>query len=316
MDEFGRIDRFLSHFHRLRAPRGPGDDCAVLAPSRGQLCLTTDALVEGVHFTRPAFSPQDIGHKALASNLSDLAAMGAHPAWMLCALGLPDDFSVAELEALADGMAALANAHGVDLLGGNVTKSPVLSVTLTLGGVVLPGHHPLLRSGAKPGDVLYLSGGVGDAARGYQVLARKKKPAAWQAPLLEAQRRPLPHLALGEAIAPYASACIDISDGLVQDLGHLCRASHVAAELDSGRLPLSDALLKDAGSREAALHDALAGGEDYVLLFTVPAPKQAKLLRTLAAAGLGAVPVGRVVKGKGVKVDGKPWTGKGGFQHF
>jgi len=148
--EFKLIDTFVRALPHARAPRGPGDDCAVLP---GGLCVTTDALVDSVHFTRPAFSLEDIGHKALATNLSDLAAMGAKPAWWLCALGLPTGFT--DVAALARGMRPLARRYGLTLIGGNVTRSPVLSLTLTLAGVA---KRPLLRSGARAGDLVYVGG--------------------------------------------------------------------------------------------------------------------------------------------------------------
>jgi len=132
--EFSLIERFLAFFPRARVPVGPGDDCAVLAPTRGALCVTTDAVVEGVHFTRAWFSPEDIGHKALAVNLSDLAAMGATPRWFLCALALPRDFPERELRGLARGMSALAREHRIALVGGNFTSARELSITLTAAG--------------------------------------------------------------------------------------------------------------------------------------------------------------------------------------
>ena len=146
MNEFERIARFTEAFEVLPAPFGPGDDCAVLPPSRQQV-VTTDAVVEGVHFRRRTFSMADVGHKALAVNLSDLAAMGAVPTWFVCALGVPDDVSPQDLRALARGMSALAKVHGIRLVGGNVTGALQLSVTITAAGEV---ETPLLRSGGRP----------------------------------------------------------------------------------------------------------------------------------------------------------------------
>ncbi len=222
--EFEHIDAFVAQFERVAAPFGPGDDAAVLEGS----CVTVDALVENVHFTRPAFSLEDIGHKALAVNLSDLAAMGAKPTWALCALGLPPAVREADLRSLGRGMAALARVHGVRLIGGNVTSSPVLTLTVTVAGAL--GKKPLLRSGAKAGDELFVSGPLGLASAGLEVLTRR---AEGFERLTSAQRRPVPHVAWARAAAPFASAGIDVSDGLLQDLGHVAKASKVAIDVDN-----------------------------------------------------------------------------------
>ncbi|MDP1827255.1 MAG: thiamine-phosphate kinase [Archangium sp.] len=307
MDEFGLIDTFVSQFDVAPPPRGPGDDCAVL-PKQGPSCVTTDALVEGVHFTRGTFSMPDVGHKALAVNLSDLAAMGARPAWFTVALGLPGWATARDVKKLGGGMARLAKLHRVELIGGNVTRADQLSLTLTLSGA-LEGP-PLLRSGAKPGDALYLSGPVGDAALGLSLLGTNSGASS---PLVDAQRRPVPHVAFGRFARRHCSAGIDVSDGLAQDLGHLCRASGVAAELDSAALPMSEALLDAAGSRKAAQPYALRGGEDYVLLVAVRDPPAFE--RALTRAGFEAWRIGTLRKGSGVNLDGVRLTGRLGFTH-
>ena len=300
MDEFGLIDTFVSQFDVAPPPRGPGDDCAVL-PKQGPSCITTDAVVEGVHFTRRTFSLEDIGHKALAVNLSDLAAMGARPRWFTVALGLPDDVSAGDLKRIGAGMSALARTHRVELIGGNVTRSLQLSLTLTLSGAL--DGKPLLRSGGKAGDALYLSGPVGDAAAALSGASE----------LTRAQRRPTPHLAFGQFARRHCSAGIDVSDGLAQDLGHVCRASGVGADLASGALPLSDALLAFAGSRKAALPFALTGGEDYVLLVAVRRP--ASFEAAMARAGFSAHRIGSLRRGSGVSLDGTRLRGRLGFMH-
>lgn len=308
MNEFERIETFVAQFDRVPAPFGPGDDAAVL-PAAGRSCVTTDAVVEGVHFTRATSSLQDIGHKALAVNLSDLAAMGAAPSWAVCALGLPEGFSAEELRALGRGMAALARVHGVALVGGNVTASAVLTVTLTVAGTV---QKPMLRSGARPHDAVYLSGPLGLASAGLRVLG-KKHPLGHER-LVEAQRRPQPHLAWAQVAARYASAGIDISDGLAQDLGHLALASGVRIELETSLIALDAALTAWAGSRAEAYEHALTGGEDYVLVVTVPAPR----VKAFEAAmkGFECTRIGVAASGQGVQVDGKVWRRRGGFQHF
>lgn len=280
--EFGLIDAFVAALPHPRAPRGPGDDAAVL----GRLCVTTDAVVEGVHFRRPFFSLEDVGHKALAVNLSDLAAMGARPTWWLCALGLPKGFTRAQLAALARGMRPLAREHRLQLVGGNVTSSPVLTVTLTVAG---EARRPLLRSGARPGDLLFVSGTLGGAAAGL-----KKASAA------RAQKRPVPQVRLGRAAARWASAGVDVSDGLLADLGHLCAASRVGAALDGASIPRHPA---------ATLSQALTGGEDYQLLLAVP-PRHAR-----AARALGLSRIGALIRRRGVWLDGARVPEKG-FDHF
>ena len=299
MDEFGLIDSFVAQFKVAPSPRGPGDDCAVL-PRQGRSCVTTDALIEGVHFTRQ-FTFEDIGHKALAVNLSDLAAMGAQPTWFTVALGLPEDVTATDLKKLGRGMAALAKAHDAELVGGNITRSKQLSVTITASGAL--DGPPLLRSGARPGDALYVSGPLGNAAAGLEGIN----------PLTPAQRRPTPHLAFGQRARRLCSAAIDVSDGLAQDLSHLCRASGVAAELESDAIPLSDALLAFAGSRDAALPYALTGGEDYVLVVAVRRPRAFEA--AMARAGFAAEHIGWLRSGAGIKLDGVPMRGRLGFKH-
>ena len=279
MGEFELIDAFVRALPHAKSPRGPGDDAAVL----GRLCVTTDALVEGVHFRRPAFSLEDVGWKALATNLSDLAAMGASPRWWLCALGLPRGFSRGDALKLARGMRPLARRYGLMLAGGNVTRSPVLSVTLTVVGETA---RPLLRSGAKAGDFVYVAGVLGEAA---DLRSR-------------AQRRPVPLVEEGLLAARFASAGIDVSDGLLQDLGHLLAASGVGAELDSAALPARN------------LKRALYGGEDYALLLAVPARKAAALER----AWKGRVPlacIGAFTRKRALLLDGRAVKARG-FDHL
>lgn len=300
MDEFGLIDSFVRQFDVAPSPGGPGDDCAVLG-AQGPSCVTTDAVVEGVHFTRRAFSMEDVGHKALAVNLSDLAAMGARPGWFTVALGVPEDVTARDLVTLGRGMSALARLHGARLVGGNVTKALQLSVTITLSGLL--DGPPMLRSGGAPGDVLYLSGAVGDAAGGLTF------PRA----LGRAQRRPAPQLAFGQRARAFATAAIDVSDGLAQDLGHLCAASGVGAALSSAAIPLSEALVRAAGSRAAALELGLRGGEDYALLVAVRSP--GRFEAKMQGEGFAVHRIGALTKAKGLRLDGARLQGKLGWMH-
>ena len=301
MNEFDLIARFVSCFDVAPTPRGPGDDCAVL-PAQPASCVTTDAVVEGVHFTRPAFSLEDVGHKALAVNLSDLAAMGAEPAWFTVALGVPADVAERDVVALGRGMSALAKLHRIELLGGNVTAARQLSVTITASGKL--DARPLLRSGARAGDLLFVSGPLGDAAGGLLAMRRNKRAPEVRA----AQKRPTPHVAFGRAIRHLASACIDVSDGLLQDLSHLCAASNVGAELQREQVPVSEALQAFAG--DEALELALRGGEDYVLLFAAP-PRHRE-----AVLALGGLEIGALTAAPGLRVDGTAVTGRLGHQHL
>ncbi|HZA51980.1 MAG TPA: thiamine-phosphate kinase, partial [Myxococcaceae bacterium] len=245
--EFARIGRFSRFFSVARVPVGIGDDCAVLRPRPGwDLCVTTDALVEGVHFTREHFSLADVGHKALAVNLSDLAAMGARPAWFLCALELPAWVDDRRLDGLARGMSALAREHRIALVGGNLSRARSLSVTLTAVGEV-PRGGALRRAGGRAGDRLYVSGRLGDARLGLALLAKGLRGQA-----RARQLRPTPRIALGLVARRFASAAIDVSDGLAQDAGHLAAASGVRALLQVNRLPIGAELERHAGQGASA----------------------------------------------------------------
>jgi thiamine-monophosphate kinase len=271
--EFELIGRFTRSFTNGEGVRvGIGDDAAVLRPPAGEdLVATVDAVVEGIHFTG-RFSPGEIGWKALAVNLSDLAAMGARPLWALVALATPRAANAARLGGIGRGIAACARRHGVAVVGGNVTAARELSVTVTVVGSVRRGRA-LLRGGGRPGDLLVVSGTLGDAALG----VRAGAPAA----LRDRQRRPRPRLALGAAAAGIARAAIDLSDGLLQDLGHLCEASGVGARVEADRLPLSGAYRRAVRGRRDPLAGALSGGEDYELLLAVP-PARLGALRAAA----------------------------------
>ncbi len=313
--EFELIERYLS---RLGAQRddvvlGVGDDAALLRPPPGlELVLATDTIVEGEHF--PAgMAPADIGHRVLAVNLSDLAAMGAEPAWALLALTL----SRADPEWMrefASGLHEIARQHGVALVGGDTTAGP-FTATVAIAGFVPPGQA-LRRSGARPGDEIWVSGTPGDAAAGLQVLlGQLDAPADVLEPLQQKFRRPEPRIGLGLVLRGIASACIDISDGLAGDLGKLCAASGVGGDIDSTLLPRS-AAMRGAMDPEAARRVALAGGDDYELLFTLPPGTDAAALER--AAGVAITRIGLVVEGTGVAVDGEPVEREigHGFDHF
>lgn len=303
---------------------GSGDDAALLAPPPGQeLAVCTDTLVEGVHFA-PATEPADIGWRALAVNLSDLAAMGATPAWALLALTLPAA-DPAWVDAFATGFGELAARHGIALVGGDTTRG-ALAVTVTALGFV-PVGQALRRAGARAGDLVCVTGSLGDAAAGLRSLAADDPAAARLAALPAVQRkylqarllRPEPRLGAGTTLRGSASACIDVSDGLLADLGHIARASGVGIEINADALPASPALQAAFPATERSALQA-AGGEDFELAFTVAAADAAAVLGVLAREGPGATPIGHVQEGSGVRlVDGQGRAvelPRQGWEHF
>ena len=255
---------------------GPGDDAAVIEPGRRtRLVVTTDALVEHVHFSRAWCSPADIGHKALAVNLSDLAAMGAVPRWALVSLALPPDLDVDAAEALMSGLAEHARSHGVSVAGGNLTRSPQgLVVDITAGGEVSPRKW-LLRSGGRPGDDLWVSGRLGGARAGLEMFESGRNPdgdAGAEACGLR-HRRPAPRVRLGIALARAgaARAAMDLSDGLADAVCQLATASGCGARVNADSVPVEPGARAwwTSTGRESVL-EAIRGGEDYELLFAVP----------------------------------------------
>jgi len=313
--EFELIDRFLT---RLGAQRddvllGVGDDAALVRPPPGlELALAADAIVEGVHFP-VGLAAADVGHRVLAINLSDMAAMGAEPAWALLTLTLPEG-SADWVRAFAAGLHELARLHGVALVGGDTTSGP-LTASVTIAGFV-PAGQALRRTGAGPGDEIWISGTPGDAAAGLAALKGSlDAPADILAPLVERFRRPSPRVALGLVLRGVARACIDLSDGLCADLGKLCAASGVAAAVDSTLLPRS-AALRAAMDPEASRQLVLGGGDDYELLFALPPGVDAGSLAR--SAGVALTRIGTFRRGAGVTVDGEvPDRDLAhGFDHF
>jgi len=316
--EFRRIDLFTRPFEEdgVGVVAGPGDDCALTSPRPGTLLVSkVDELVEGVHFG-PAFRPEEIGHKALAVALSDLGAAGAIPRWFLVALGLPDRIDDRFLARMAKGMAALASRCRVTLIGGNLSRAGELSLAVTTLGEVRP-EAALRRSGAEPGDELWITGTLGGAALGLRLLAAGRPRRI--TPALRAQLTPEPRLAIGAIAGRYARAAIDVSDGLLQDLGHLCDRSGVGARVDAAAIPLSRELLRRAGGD--ALRLALTGGEDYELLFAVPRAKAASFRRAADRAGVPFTRIGAIEAGGGIRVvgpDGRelPLPARRGWDHW
>jgi thiamine-monophosphate kinase len=304
LGEFDLIARYFSDL----GPKpkelllGIGDDCALIRPPPGMdLAISMDTLVEGRHFL-PEVDPRALGHKALAVNLSDLAAMGASPALATLSLTLPDldgaRITPAWLAAFAQGLGELATATGTALIGGDTTRGP-LSICIQVQGWLKQGTG-LRRSGAQPGDLIYVSGPLGQAALGLKLrLGHWQASPAMARPLFEALDWPQPRLALGQAALHLASSAIDISDGLGADLGHICRASGLGANIEAARLPLSPALKLWL----AQTHDwsvILGGGDDYELCLCCP-PTQSPALEAAAIRLKQPLTcIGRIVEGSGL----------------
>src|SRR5215472_5246683 len=298
--EFELIARFFTGLGTRRADvtLGVGDDAALLTvPPGHELVVTVDGIAEGVDFLSDTRA-SDVGHRALAVNLSDLAAMGAAPAWATLSLTVPAA-DEAWLEDFAQGLDALARSHGTELVGGDLARGPRAAVIQALG--VVPTGQALRRSGARAGDLVYVTGWPGDAAAGLAILeGRLAASGASRSWLIERFLRPEPRVAFGQRLRGLASACIDVSDGLAQDLTQLARASGVGAVLDAEALPLSRALHALCGE-ERARRLALCGGDDYELLFTVP-PAGRGALAALAHSAPACHCIGEIVHGSGVRV--------------
>lgn len=297
--EFELIERYFKA-HQANRPDvvlGVGDDCALLAPAEDQLiAVSTDTLVSGVHFFAD-MPPEDLGYKAVVANLSDLAAMGASPSWMSLALTLPE-VDESWLEGFSAGLFKAADYYGIQLVGGDTTRGP-LSLTITVQGQV-PKNKQLIRSGAKPGDWIYVTGPLGGAALALEVLYGRVEADAPQTELLlQSFYRPTPRLLAGQALRSLASAAIDISDGLATDLGHLASRSGCRAVVDLAQLPMHP-LLGELVDGDRALRLALAGGEDYELCFTVPMESRGVLETTLAHTGAKHLCIGQMQGGEGV----------------
>lgn len=287
--------------------QGIGDDAAVLETPPGVELVTTDMLVERVHFLRDKITPRQLGSKAIAVNLSDIAAMGGTPRDALVSIAVPPGVEVEELDGIYEGMKELAHRHGVGLLGGDTTAS---AQDLCLSVVVLgfaDRRHVLLRSGARVGDRLLVTGTLGDARCGLEVLlGRLTLPEPLAEPLVRAHLEPELYLEEGRILASSgaAHAAIDLSDGLSSDLGHICRASSVGAVVEAASLPISDGVRAAAAALAGdPVAMALAGGEDYRLLATADPSRVASVVREVASrTGRRLYDVGEIVAGQGVRL--------------
>ena len=324
--EFGLIERIHARAGRSSYPVviGIGDDASVLdVGSHNQAVTTTDMLIEGVHFLRDAIDPFDLGFKSHAVNLSDIAAMGAVPAQSFLSFGLPPDMDVETIDIFMDGFMEVG--EGVPLSGGDTVSSPegwVISVTVI--GLAPSGRVPR-RDAAMPGDSIWLCGPVGDSAAGLSILLGRSERVNDQNTqfLIQRHNRPLPQVRMGRILleAGISHCAIDVSDGLLQDLGYICESSKVGAELDREQIPLSAPIRELASANKTDPYAwALRGGEDYSLLFTVKPEKEKKLLDVLERQEIEAVPIGKIVPATGIRVfseGAEVETGPdGGFDHF
>ncbi len=302
------------------------DDCATIrAPEGHELVVTTDALVEGVHFL-PGESADAIGWKALAVNVSDLAAKGAMPLAYVMGLALPEAPRAEWMHALAGGLARAQQSFAITLAGGDTDRTPGhLGLSITAFGTI-PAGRMVRRNGARPGDRLYVSGTIGDAALGLRLLREPSLAAAWGLDetqalhLLDRLRYPSPPVALAGVVADLASAAMDISDGLAKDLGRLCRASGAGAVVERDKLPVSQAARQVLARRGATVAELVSGGEDYEILLAVKAARCAALEDAARAAGAPCTMIGQICAGSGISLidsAGRPIPlGRQGWDHF
>ena len=327
LGEFEIIARYFAPLATDAAALALRDDAAVLRPPEShEIVLSCDTIVEGVHFLRDD-PPESIGHKALAVNLSDLAAKGARPYVYLLALALPGEPSPSWLEAFASGLRALQSEAGIALAGGDTTRIPgPLSITITALGLV-PQGHAVLRRGAKQGDRLYVTGTIGDAYLGLRVLKEPALARAWgftqedHAHVVERYRRPRPHSELAVTLRNFAQGAIDVSDGLIGDIGKLASVSHVGAVIEAELVPFSPAAEKALARDPGLLAALLTAGDDYEIVAAVPKGSGAAFVAEADGKGVPVTEIGRLEAVEtGLLVlgpDGKALTlDRSGYAHF
>ncbi len=318
MKEFELIKHFFTEqaVKRKDVLLGIGDDCAVIANTENQnIVVTTDTLVAGVHF--PLNTPaRAIGHKAVAVNLSDIAAMGAKPSWLSLAITLPE-VSNEWLTEFCRGIFDLCEYYNVELIGGDTTQGP-LSITITAQGLTPEGKY-LSRAGAKAGDWLYVTGEIGDAALALQHINEEVSlESAFIEPIKNKLDYPKPRVLAGQTLREYASSAIDISDGLIADLGHICQASNVGANIVLDAIPLSS-IMRESLPLKDAINLALTGGDDYELLFTVSEDNKVAMETSLSHAGTPVTCIGQINASQNISttLNNKPVPiNNAGFEHF
>ncbi len=321
LGEFGLIERIQRAVPKGRGVRaGIGDDAAWLESRSRTFLLTTDLLVEGVDFKLSWSTFYGLGYKTLAVNLSDIAAMGGRPAYLTLSLGIPRSFTAGDIDEFYRGVKSLAARTGVALVGGDISAAARFFISASLVGHC--PYPPVLRSGARPGDDLYVTGTLGDSALGLHLLEKKNRHRSRAAVYLKRRHQfPSARLAAGALLARarLARAMIDVSDGLLQDLGHICKASGVGAEVRAEAMPLSPAYKSLAGKKRAVY--ALAGGEDYELLFFARGRDRKRLEKIKSRLGVPVTRIGRCLPAsRGIQVldgAGKPAPlPRSGYDHF
>jgi len=308
MNEFDLIEKYFNWKQVNKIELSVGDDCALISiDANYQLATSVDTLIEGVHFPQET-SPADIAHKALAVNLSDLAAMGATPKYFTLALTLPE-FDQHWLEQFSSSLKSLSDEYQINLVGGDTTKGK-LSITINVTGTV-PSGQALLRSSAKVGDAIFVSNVIGDAALAWQQIQQEISPSK---ELLKQFNMPNPQVSLGQALLGVANACIDISDGLEQDLGHILFSSNVGASINLADIPLSQELSNHLEkTNDWCL--PLAGGDDYQLCFSVPEARIDDLKKIEIDLGITLTKIGVITKNQNLKIVGFDKTCQS-YQHF
>ena len=316
--EFELIRQYFASIygHRRDVKLGIGDDAAVLSTPKDQhLVVTVDTLVQGIHFDENC-APENLAHKALAVNLSDLAAMGAEPAWVTLSLTIPET-DVSWLSTFSESFAKQCQHYDVQLIGGDTCRGP-LSITVQAMGFT-PDGCALQRSNAKPGDLIYVTGTLGDAGAGLSLLNEQRTDyTRSEKVLIERLEKPTPRLEIGILLRTLANAAIDISDGLVQDIQHIIDSSELGAVIEVKDLPLSEEMLKNYNKKQAQSL-AMTAGDDYELCFTVSPENQDKLERILATASCQVTQIGRITQSKGLQLKNSEGLDKNklsGFDHF
>jgi thiamine-monophosphate kinase len=309
MNEFELIEKYFDWQVSDADILGVGDDCALISiDAQQQIATSVDTLIEGVHFPRDT-SPESIAHKALAVNLSDLAAMGATPKYFTLALTLPE-FNVRWLDGFSTALKTLANQYNIILVGGDTTRGR-LSITINATGSVLK-NQALLRSAAQVDDIIFISNTLGDSALAWRQIQQNQHPSE---ALLRQFNTPEPQIKLGRALAGVANACIDISDGLEQDLAHILKRSNVGASIKLADIPLSDEVSKYVQkTNDWCL--PLAGGDDYQLCFTVSQNKVADVKKIATKLGINLSAIGKISKNLGLKRIGKFEQKCVAYRHF
>ncbi|MGX1925695.1 thiamine-phosphate kinase [Vibrio sp. NH-7] len=317
--EFNLIEKYFVGRQKQRNDvlLAAGDDCALVQVPQGlSVAISTDTLVAGTHFLADA-DPALVAHKALASNISDLAAMGATPAWVSFALTMPEPDEV-WLAPFCESFFSLADYFGIQLIGGDTTKGP-LSLTLTVQGLVNP-EKALRRNGARVGDRIYVTGNLGDSKAGLDViLSAQQEDKPYESELEQRHYLSSPRVLVGQSLLGLASSAIDISDGLISDLKHILKRSNVGASIDVSTLPVSNELVQFLGSAEQAQQYALSSGEEYELCFTVPEQNLGAIESALAHCGTQITCIGQIrpegmfeIHSQGKALD---WT-LSGYDHF